>query len=524
VGSALRLLRTGGREGSIIRAVLVFLSAALLIASFPPFSFRWSAWFAFVPLLLALRGLTPLQAAMAGGAWSLLANAGIFEWMTEASGFRWYHFIALDTVYSLLPTLWCGLVARLGTYRLRDLFAAAALWVLAEFARTHAGFLALPLATLAHSQLDNPAVVQIAALLGEPAVSFAVILANLVVFHALSFGYSRRLVCTALCLAVALVTGAWFAQGAATSAGGMSSVAALDTHYVVRGAHKLTSEARAKEMMQYLSGHPPDSALSVLPESAFVNPRTEDLLALRALANAYHGTLVVGVSGAAKFEQRVPPEQRSIPDLRVSNTAWIFTAGGTAERYVKAVRMPFGEYLPMSSWISWPHWLVGYPPEVVAGPGPRTYVVGNDLHIGMMICWEALVASHARALEKQGATVLVVIANDGWFGSQGAAALQGLAARMRAVETRRPLVLAANEGSSMVVDRFGRVVAQAGRHTASQWLRANVVLDTVQTPYTRYGDLFVVLCAAALASMLVAAQRPVILDRARVRSAGRCLS
>ena len=33
MGSALRLLRTGGREGSIIRAVLVFLSAALLIAS-----------------------------------------------------------------------------------------------------------------------------------------------------------------------------------------------------------------------------------------------------------------------------------------------------------------------------------------------------------------------------------------------------------------------------------------------------------------------------------------------------------
>jgi apolipoprotein N-acyltransferase len=75
-----------------------------------------------------------------------------------------------------------------------------------------------------------------------------------------------------------------------------------------------------------------------------------------------------------------------------------------------------------------------------------------------------------------------------------AATLQGLAARMRAVETRRPLVLAVNEGTSMVVDRFGRVAARAAGHESTGWVRGEVGVSSLETPYVRWGDVFVILC------------------------------
>lgn len=489
--------RAGVPLAPISRAALIVSSATLLVAAFPPFSIGLCAWVALVPLLFALRGLGPVPAALAGGAWALLANAGVFAWMSQAFGFRWYHFIALDIVYSSLGALWCAVVARFGLRRPWDLYVGAAAWVLAEFVRAHAGFLGLPLAMLAHTQMDVPAVVQIAALLGEPAVSFVVILANLAVFHALSTGYSRGLLVSVVPLLLAPAIGAAVVR-ASSRAHDLRSVAALDTRYSPRGEQKISNAAQTRETLEFLSRNVPgDSALAVLPESAFIRPRPEDLLALRSFTDSYGGTLVAGVSGTAKL-QPGPPAAPGVLDLRASNTAWIFVPGRTPQRYLKAVRMPFGEYLPFSSWISWPRWLVGHPPEVIAGPGPQTYVVGNDLRIGVMICWEALVASHARTLAQQGATLLVVIANDAWFGGDGAASLQGLAARMRAVELRRPLVLAANGGRSMVIDRFGRVVAQASGPAALQWVRADVAADGARTPYARWGDIFVALCVLAV--------------------------
>jgi apolipoprotein N-acyltransferase len=489
--SALELPVTLTRVAPAARAGLVALSAGLLIASFPPFSVGVvCAWVALVPLLFAVRGTTPVQAAALGAAWALLAHGGIFQWMRLAGGFRWYHFIALDFLYCFPPALWCALISRMRLERFGDLCAAAASWALLEYVRTHAGFLALPLATIAHTQIDAPAIAQVAALLGEPAVSFLVVLGNLILYRALSVGVTRALLIASSAILVSAAAGAAMLSTGHTSEQRVRSFAALDTHYAVRGARKLANDARAQATLTLMAhDSPEESVLLVLPESAFVNPHPQELASLRAIAEAHGVALVFGVSQVAKFEQH-----RFVPERRVSNAAGVIVPGvEPIQRYEKVIRMPFAEYLPLSSWVAWPRWLVGYPPEVIAGPGPRVFDVGKETHVGVMICWEVLVSAHARALAGSGATALAVIANDGWFGSRGAASLQSLAARMRAVETRRPVVLAVNEGTSMVIDRFGRVAAH-GWGDSAQWVRADVAMDTVQTPYTRLGDLFVGIC------------------------------
>jgi apolipoprotein N-acyltransferase len=94
-----------------------------------------------------------------------------------------------------------------------------------------------------------------------------------------------------------------------------------------------------------------------------------------------------------------------------------------------------------------------------------------------------------------GAQVLVNVSNDGWFG-RSAARMQHLnIARMRAVENRRWLLRATNDGITAAIDPAGRVrqrLAPYTRDTLNAWFS----FSDQKTVYTRYGDWFALLCAA----------------------------
>ena len=78
----------------------------------------------------------------------------------------------------LYPAAWCGGLALLARWRLPAIVLAPALWVTLDYLRAHAGFLALPWATLAHSQHRNLPLLQVATVAGEYGVTFLVVLGN----------------------------------------------------------------------------------------------------------------------------------------------------------------------------------------------------------------------------------------------------------------------------------------------------------------------------------------------------------
>src|SRR5262249_43818693 len=71
-------------------------------------------------------------------------------------------------------------------------------------------------------------------------------------------------------------------------------------------------------------------------------------------------------------------------------------------------------------------------------------------------------------------------------------------AKMRAVEERRWLVRASTSGPSGIVDPNGRVVAATGRDSPAT-LGGSLIPTSTRAPYSRVGDLFALLCAAAVA-------------------------
>jgi len=147
--------------------------------------------------------------------------------------------------------------------------------------------------------------------------------------------------------------------------------------------------------------------------------------------------------------------------------------------------VPFGEYVP--SWLPWLHKIVpniaDFQPAENGG-----VLMGSDTIFGSLICYESIFPEEARARVEQGAQVLVVVTNDAWYGQSPAAWQHLQAARMRAIETGRYLLRAANTGVSAIIAPDGAITATAPWWTQSV-VKGTYRLSDVVTPYQRWGDL-----------------------------------
>ena len=117
--------------------------------------------------------------------------------------------------------------------------------------------------------------------------------------------------------------------------------------------------------------------------------------------------------------------------------------------------------------------------------------------VGTAICYDSTDGEIMRRQVARGADLLVVSTDDTWFGRTAAARQHAACAAVRAAEDDRYLVRCAATGISQVIAPTGRVLAEAGlftRHVVSAPVQARQDL----TPYARWGDWFVAVCAAGL--------------------------
>lgn len=167
------------------------------------------------------------------------------------------------------------------------------------------------------------------------------------------------------------------------------------------------------------------------------------------------------------------------------NGLYLFQPGADGLKFTgKRHLVPFGEYVP--SWIPFLHTLV--PGIADFRPSADSGVLrGRDGRYGSLVCYEAIFPEEARHRASH-ASVLVNVTNDAWYGRTPATWQHLQAARMRAVETGRYLLRAANTGVSAIIAPDGRI-----RQTMP-WFTQGVVRgeyrdSTVRTPYQRWGDL-----------------------------------
>jgi apolipoprotein N-acyltransferase len=149
-------------------------------------------------------------------------------------------------------------------------------------------------------------------------------------------------------------------------------------------------------------------------------------------------------------------------------------------------------------------------------PGVEAATGAVDGHaIGGFICYEAIFPGLVRRFTEAGAEMLVNVTNDAWYGTTSAPHQHLAMAALRAVESRRYLVRAANTGITAVVDPWGRVHAPTRLFDTTVLVR-EVPFTTGLTFYARHGDVFARACAAAVLAAVAATLRR---RRARARGA-----
>ncbi|MBS1789748.1 MAG: apolipoprotein N-acyltransferase [Acidobacteria bacterium] len=187
------------------------------------------------------------------------------------------------------------------------------------------------------------------------------------------------------------------------------------------------------------------------------------------------------------------------------------------KRYDKIRLVPFGEYIPFRSVLG--KTVEAFATSGVGGFTPGTVPVVNTLRlstereglinnsdsakagaierttnfarVGAFICYEAAYPDLVRSFVKNGATLLVNVSNDAWFGSTAGARQHLAHARLRAIENGRDLIRVTNSGVSALLTADGQVVDPLPSfQTKTQHWQAQ--LRRGQTFYTTHGNWFAI--------------------------------
>ena len=173
------------------------------------------------------------------------------------------------------------------------------------------------------------------------------------------------------------------------------------------------------------------------------------------------------------------------------------------QRHYKTRLTPFSERIPYAEQMPFLRRLVG-----TADMG--NWALGHEHHVfdwakgtlSCLICYEAIFPDLTRTFARLGSQLHVVVTNDGWFGRLPGIHQHAELSVMRAVETGLPMVRSANNGISMIVDPYGRVLKRTPLFTQTT-LEGMVPKPLAPTPYVRWGDWFIILSLIMMAFAVV---------------------
>lgn len=449
--------RPGGVKGAV-RPAAAAAAGLLLVLAFPAADLGWLAWFALVPLLVALDGQSPAQAFRLGYLTGLVFFGGLLEWVRLFGLPAW---AVLTLLLAIFPGAFAAAARVLvGDRRAAALWVVPVTWVAVELVRS-VGPVGFPWGLLGLSQYRSPVMLAVASIIGAFGLSGLIALANAVLATAL---LTRRL--TAPVLAATVVVFLLLGAGARIPPADVRLqrvVAAVQPNVppeqkddpevatrIALGLLRQTTEARDQ-----------GAEIIVYPETA-VPTDLGSLAYLRAMiATRASGALVV----AGTFLSG-----------RRNGVLVIDGRGEIAGAYVKRRLVPFGE--------------AGVQPG--RGGKPVQTPLGS---IGIAVCYESAFTFPVRRLVAEGASIIAILTNDGWFGTSSGPAQHAAHSVLRAAETGRALVRAANTGISMVV-RPGGAVAGTLPLATEGVLVAAVPVPMSRTAYVLWGWLLGPACAA----------------------------
>jgi apolipoprotein N-acyltransferase len=208
-------------------------------------------------------------------------------------------------------------------------------------------------------------------------------------------------------------------------------------------------------------------------------------------------TMIFGVSSdrlQAKDEEIIAAS-RYIPQLDVYyqsyNAALIVEKDRKVEFYHKSELVPAVEFMPLQ-------WLLKPLMNLAIDMGGTSGTLGtqedqipfftkDSIGISPAICYESIYGDVNAEFVENGAQILGIITNDGWWADSPGYKQHVSYARLRAIESRKWVARSANTGISCFIDPCGHVMEQSNWWVESV-LKMTVYPNDIMTFYSKYGD------------------------------------
>ncbi len=515
--------RLPGKLTAIVPWLLSILTGLLYAVCFAPFNQSWLCWIALTPVTMAVWFFGEnskrrwLRNALIGYVAGIVFFTCAFSWL-GALGTLFENFwlrglsLLLSIYLALYFAFWSWFIGLIkprnflssGQNLLAALLAASA-WVAQEWIRgwLFTGFGWNGIGIALH---DNWALIQVAEFTGAIGLSFVVVFTNIILVATpvrlfLEARTHRMLPHFDLTLTLAgivglLTFGLYRVQNPSPTR--PLHVSAIEANVPQEQKFDPQFVAQIFDRFQRLTeiavhSSPPPNLL-VWPESAMPEPvtflGTASYRFVSELSAATGTDLLLGTL--------------DVQDRHDYNAAALISgATQQIQIYRKVHLVPFGEYIPLRR--SFPlfaavagRWVPG---DFDVGTKHTVFHLSkSNIGVAPLICFEDTIGDLTRRFVLNGADLLANVTNDAWF-LRSAGSRQHLQnAIFRCVETRRPMVRAANTGVTCFVNQFGRVTQilqdETGNTFAEGVLNGTVNVPTSHTLtfYVRHGEVFAEVC------------------------------
>lgn len=503
---------------------MALAGSALMWAALPPLDWWPLAWIAPIPWLLLAR----LERLPGRRPYTGLWLAGFVFWLAALHWLRLPHWatsfgwVALSFYLAFYIPVFVGLV-RVGIHQLHWPLALVApvVWTGLELVRAYllTGF---SMGSLSHTQSRWLTLIQISDVTGGYGVSFLVMLVAAALAGLWPPAKKRAWAAVpvaAIAVVACLAYGAQRMQPLAEAKGPQIALiqGSIDTVFggdpdrfdrILRQYRGLTDQALKAG---------PAASLVVWPESMY----PIEWLTIEPGAD---GGAEYPEFSAAMLAERAELSRQNLEALAqgvgrpmVVNTGRFHVgAGGRIDHFNTAILVDpqrgivawydkmhpvmFGEYIPLGRWLPWLYKLTPLPGGLTPGTQAKAFPVAG-LTACPSVCYETVlpqvIRRQVRQLEEQGTPpdFLLNVTNDGWFWGSSELEMHLVCSVFRAVEMRKPLLIAANTGISAAIDGDGRILARGPRR-AQTTLNPHVHPDGRASFYRRWGDWFAGGCLA----------------------------
>lgn len=472
-----------------LRWLVLFISAVLSALSL--YRFAYLVFLSLVFLFYALETSHYKIAFVKGFLWGIIFFTCLLWWLKYVS---FLGTIVLICYLSFYPALFSSLFSKIfKRYQLslRLAFYVTILWISLDLVR--AKFLGgFPWGFLSYSLSEMRRFIQIADLAGSYSVTGIIVLFNVIIYLMIKNIKNLRRNFAYLIILLSLLF--------------------LPLLY---GKIKLSKLKPAKRLVK-IALVQPNIASHIKWDRNYLNSNWEKYKLLSQIAKLkgakfliYPETILPILWGYDfKFETKVRNflEQLNIAILvgipyqdngKIYNASFLYLPEeGIVDIYYKTHLVPFGEYLPLREVLSL---LKKFYPAIgnyQKGKEIKLFkikIADKEYKFSVLICYENIFDHLWRKAVIKGAEFVVNQSDESWFQNSPEIYLHNKIAIFRAIENRRTVLRATNNGLSSIIDYSGRIIAKIEPFKAEVLLTALPIYAHISF-YTLWGWIFPYLC------------------------------